>query len=80
MNDDGPSEITVRKLTYHIPVTLLGLDELGRQQYRCPNPGCGDTAYIDADGRGMCPTDQAMRAFLDQGWSALQTDYEQWRP
>lgn len=47
-------EITVRKLSYHLSVTLLGRDEQGRQLYRCPGWGCGDTAHFDEDGRGHC--------------------------
>lgn len=64
-------EITVNKLSYHIPVQLLGLDEQGRQLYRCPSAGCGETAYFDEDGRGHCPTDEAMLALIRDAYERL---------
>lgn len=57
-------KITVYKLGHITEVQLLGLDEQGRQLYRCPSAGCGDTAYFDEDGKGHCPTDEAFMAFL----------------
>jgi hypothetical protein len=65
MNDNQP-ELTVHKLAHYVQVSLLGLDEQGRQQYVCPSLGCGETAYFDADGLGHCPTDEALLAFLTQ--------------
>lgn len=68
MSDE--TEITVRKLRWPVPIDLLGLDEQGRQTYRCPSRGCGETAYFDEDGRGHCPVGDAEDAF----WaSALET-------
>lgn len=57
-------ESTVKKLAHYQPVNLLGLDDQGRQQYVCPSPGCGDTAYFDEDGKGHCPTGDAIDARL----------------
>lgn len=56
--------IEVRKLSHSVPVVLLGRDEQGRQLYRCPSAGCGETAYFDEDGRGHCPTHDAITDFL----------------
>lgn len=57
-------ELTVDKLVHY--------DEQGRQLYRCPSAGCGDTAYFDDDGKGHCPTDEAMRAFMRQAMADVQ--------
>jgi hypothetical protein len=57
-------EITVKKMTHYQSVQLLGLDEQGRQLYVCPSAGCGDTAYFDEEGRGHCPSDEAMSSAL----------------
>lgn len=57
-------EITVRKLAYYQPIQLLDLDEQGRQTYRCPNRGCGETAYFDENGLGHCPVGDAEQEFL----------------
>lgn len=67
---DGP-KITVKKSSYAVPVVVLGLDEHGRQTYRCPSAGCGETAYLDEDGRGHCPTDDALNDFLRQALARL---------
>ena len=48
-------EITVKKLSWPVSIQLLGTDEQGRQLYRCPSRGCGETAYFDEDGKGHCP-------------------------
>lgn len=64
-------EITVKKFSYYQPIDLLGTDEQGRQLYRCPTPGCGETAYFDADGLGHCPVGDAEKAFLAAAYEKL---------
>lgn len=57
-------EIHVKKLRGIGLVNVLGTDEQGRTLVQCPSRGCGDTAYIDADGRVVCPTGEAVSAYL----------------
>lgn len=71
MTDNNP-EPTVHKIGHYTSVNLLGFDEQGRQQYICPSAGCGETAYFDADGRGHCPTDEAIQAFLTKALMDLE--------
>jgi len=68
---DDRTEITVNKASHYQPVALLGLDEHGRQQYMCPF--CHEVAYFDENGRGVCPTDTAMSAFLSEAMARLDT-------
>ncbi len=52
----------VNKLTAIIPTSVLGTDEEGRTLVRCPT--CGDTATVQADGRIICPLDEAISGWL----------------
>lgn len=65
-------ELTVHKLAHYVEVQLLGLDEQGRQLYRCPSAGCGETAYFDQDGQGHCPTEEAFMAYLTEAFGKLE--------
>ena len=65
-------EITVRKLSYPVEIQLLGVDEQGRQLYRCPTRGCGETGYIDEEGLGHCPVGDAEKAFLQRAYESLR--------
>lgn len=66
------AELTVRKLAYYQPINLLGLDEQGRQLYICPTAGCGETAYFDEDGKGHCPTGDAIQDYLAKAYEDMR--------
>ncbi len=74
MNDQP--EITVKKLSYWQPIDLLGTDEQGRQLYRCPSAGCGETAYFDENGVGHCPVGDAQNAYLAEVYEKLRAASE----
>lgn len=65
-------ELTVHKIAYYQPVELLGLDEQGRQLYRCPSRGCGETAYFDEEGKGHCPAHEAASEYLSRVMADLE--------
>lgn len=64
-------ELTVQRVSYYVQTSLLGTDEHGRTLVVCPSPGCGDTAYVDADGRIVCPTGEAISSFLAEAYDQL---------
>lgn len=69
-------EITAKMFRSWIPVDLLGRDEQGRQLYRCPFAGCGETGYFDEDGVGRCPVHEAIAAGLNEAYETLKAALE----
>lgn len=54
----------IKKYGHIMQVNVIGTDDQGRTLVVCPSPGCGDTAYIDDDGRLVCPTGEAINEYL----------------
>jgi hypothetical protein len=55
-------ELTARKVSYLQPVSTVGTDAQGRTVVICPH--CSDEAVIEADGRIVCPTGEAIDGIL----------------
>lgn len=64
----------VQVMSARMPVTVLGEDSQGRTLVACPNSGCGDTSYVDPDGRIVCPS---CTPLLDHIHTLLHEGYEQ---
>lgn len=58
-------EITVHKIAYTVPATITGI---------CPQ--CHEDAYIESDGRVVCPAHEAMGRFLADALLDLETFYD----
>jgi hypothetical protein len=65
--DSGP--LTVRRISYWQPVSVIGTDEHGRPLIICPH--CHDDAYIAEDGRVVCPLGEATNRLLEAGLADL---------
>ena len=74
--DPSPERLplTVRRLVYWAPVSVVGRDDQGRTVVICPH--CHDDAYIDEDGRVVCPTGEATNRLLEAGMAALEPTTE----
>lgn len=62
-------EIIVQKATYSVPVSVTGVDEMGRTTIICPH--CREDAYIEADGRVVCSMWQPAESFLAAAYDRL---------
>jgi hypothetical protein len=56
------ADLTVRKTSYLVPVSIVGTDVHGRTVVICPQ--CHDEAPVEADGRVACPTSEAINELL----------------
>jgi hypothetical protein len=63
-------EITVRRVSYWQPVSVIGTDDQGRTLIVCPH--CSDDAYIAEDGRVVCPLGEATNRLLEAGLRYLE--------
>lgn len=66
---DEPN-ITVRRIDYWTPTSVIGTDEHGRTLIVCPH--CHDDAYIAEDGLVVCPTGEAINRVLGAGLRDLE--------
>lgn len=66
----------IRKYGHVITVTVIGVDDQGRTLVRCPARGCGESAYIDDDGRVICPTAESIAEFLSHAITIMEA--RQW--
>lgn len=60
--DNTTITVTAAKAT--IPAAIIGTDDRGRTIILCPIHH--DEAYIELDGRVVCPTQDAMNDFMRQ--------------
>jgi hypothetical protein len=67
-------KIAVRRISYQVPVSVIGTDERGRTLIVCPH--CSDDAYIAEDGRVVCPLGEATNRLLADGLRYLEPTQE----
>lgn len=70
MSDWGNVEISATVMGATVMASIIGTDDQGRTIIICPVHH--DEAYVEPDGRVVCPMQDAMNAFLADAMAKMQ--------
>lgn len=69
MSDDATT-IEVKLIPSYVQASVIGTDDQGRTIILCPIHR--DEAYVEPDGRVVCPTQDAIDAVIHDAWLDME--------
>ena len=70
MEIDDATTIEVKVIPSYVQASIIGTDDQGRTIILCPIHH--DEAYVEPDGRVVCPTQDAMDAVIHSAWLDME--------